>query len=210
MDLIFATTTLKSYFWQCPCSPGGGEVLRMSSDGGDRLEARIRTRKIPGPRINPQKNPMPNIGAKKLSRNDCPLFAELRRPGYVPLPQSSDCFEYPKSPYLNQVIHTQKIIGKLSYRKKKISGTGKTSNHKLFFDHPFTWNQHELFGHTLSNVVWGSQKNRTIIIITPQGREGGGESPVNMTFNGYTQLLPWLGTTVRTVTIPFTYVLYFE
>ena len=38
--------------------------------------------------------------------------------------ESSDCFEYPASPSLNQATH--KILAKFSYLKKS-------------FDHPFTW-----------------------------------------------------------------------
>ena len=37
---------------------GGGEVLWISSDGNDRMGAKIKTpKKTPGPRINPKKIP---------------------------------------------------------------------------------------------------------------------------------------------------------
>ena len=32
---------------------GGGEVLRIFTDGDDRMLANIKTRKLPGPKINP-------------------------------------------------------------------------------------------------------------------------------------------------------------
>ena len=36
---------------------GGGGVLQISSDGDDRMGAKVKAQKIPGPNINPQKLP---------------------------------------------------------------------------------------------------------------------------------------------------------
>ena len=72
---------------------GGGGVLRISSD--DRMGAKIKTpkkslglltkpQKIPGPKINPPKNPMQNYTAGIRGHYH----------------ESSDCFEYPKKTLL--------------------------------------------------------------------------------------------------------------
>ena len=42
---------------------GGGGVLGISSDGDDRMEPKVKTQKIPGPIINPQKIQAPRDNA---------------------------------------------------------------------------------------------------------------------------------------------------
>ena len=43
--------------------PSGGGVLRISSDGDDRMDAKIKNpQKIPAPEINPLKIPEKNAG----------------------------------------------------------------------------------------------------------------------------------------------------
>ena len=69
--------------------------------------------KIPGPKI-----PMPNLWAFNISRKGCTLFAKTTRPGYAgTTPKASDCFDYPKNPFLNKA--SQKMLVKVSYQKKK-------------------------------------------------------------------------------------------
>ena len=65
-----------------------GRVFQISSDGVDRMEAKINTpqkslnQKLPLPPSRTKKNPMPNFRALKVYRKqnkfDCTLFAELR------------------------------------------------------------------------------------------------------------------------------------
>ena len=50
-----------------PFNPkGGGEVFRISSDGDDRIGAKIKTQKSPWTKNQPPKNPMPNFQALRL------------------------------------------------------------------------------------------------------------------------------------------------
>ena len=81
---------------------GGGWVLRISSDGHDRIWAKIetqkknprasnKTQKVPEPKINPPKNPVRNFRALIIAKCNvvhikqpqnkfgCILFAEQRR-----------------------------------------------------------------------------------------------------------------------------------
>ena len=82
-------------------------------------------RKITPPPPPPTKkeNPMPNFRSLKVYRKqnkfDCTLFAELRDRGHYH--ETSDCFEYPKNPFLNQA--TPKNTCQISLPKKS-------------FDHP--------------------------------------------------------------------------
>ena len=120
-----------------------GWVLGISSNGDDRTGAKIKTKKIPqglkqnpkkipGPKINQPKNPMPNFRALKLPRklntpkSGCTLFEELRWLGNASTDlESSDCFEYPKilllkstnyfriflpEKFMNRKFQSQKIL----------------------------------------------------------------------------------------------------
>ena len=61
-----------------PGNPGGVGVLRISSGRDDRMGTKLKNKKIstasnnpqkiPGPKFQPPKNPMPNFQAKKISR----------------------------------------------------------------------------------------------------------------------------------------------
>ena len=84
--------------------PGVGGVHRISSDGDDRMGAKIKTpkkslglltkpQKIPGPEINPPKNPMQNYTAGIRGHYH----------------ESSDCFEYPKKSLLKS-SHPKKYL----------------------------------------------------------------------------------------------------
>ena len=82
--------------------PGG--VLRTSSDGDDWMGAKIKTKKIPGPKINPKEIPC------RISEPFKKTVAEKHVWFYVLLVErlshgagirvhhheSSDCFEYPQ------------------------------------------------------------------------------------------------------------------
>ena len=66
-------------------------VLGTSSDGDDRMEPKFKTKisvglpakpkKIPGPKFNPLKNPMPGTIKQQQNTFVCTLFAELRSQG---------------------------------------------------------------------------------------------------------------------------------
>ena len=56
--------------------PGGGGVLRISSDGDDRMGAKIKTPKNPWTKHKTPKNPMRNFRALKISRKDYYRFYE--------------------------------------------------------------------------------------------------------------------------------------
>ena len=82
-----------------------------------------KTPKILALKINPQKShaEFPSLKNFQKALNDiiycalvgCTLFAVLRvRDTRLHYQESSNCFEYPKNPYLNQAI--QKIIAKFS------------------------------------------------------------------------------------------------
>ena len=74
---------------------------------------------------------MPNLRALKISRKDCTLFAELRRP-YTPNLQIVFTQKKKKS-LLKSLSHTKKYS--TNYLTQKIPET-KISNPKKSFDHP--------------------------------------------------------------------------
>ena len=87
-------------------------ILQISSDKDDRMGAKIKTKKkIPGPKINPPKIPMPNFQNLKISRKQ-------NRFGYTLLARI--CASTTTN--LQIVLNTPKIPAKLSHPKN--------------FDHP--------------------------------------------------------------------------
>ena len=77
--------------------------------------------------LTPQKSHA-NLRAIKISRGT--QYAAWIRENYH---KSSDCFEYPKNPYLNQA--TQKLLAKLFLPKK--SRNRKFQTPQKSFDHPY-------------------------------------------------------------------------
>ena len=134
------------------CKPQGAEVLRISSDGDDRMGARLKTKKIPGPKIKtPKESHAEFPGLKifqKTFKNDMTLkmktleieclcvfihqviFSASGRCG-----KSSNCFGYPKNPYLKK---STKFLAKFSYPKKSRNRKFQTQKHPSII--PVTWN----------------------------------------------------------------------
>ena len=87
-------------------------ILRISNDQDDRMGAKIKTKKkIPEPKINPPKNPMPNFQNLKISRKQN-RFGYTLLAGICPSTTTN----------LQIVLNTPKIPAKLSHPKN--------------FDHP--------------------------------------------------------------------------
>ena len=106
-----------------------------------------KTPKIPALKINPQKShaEFPSLKNFQKALNDiiccalfgCTLFAVLRgRDTRLHYQESSNCFEYPKNPYLNQAI--QKIIAKFSCPQKSRNRKFETPQYSSLI--PVTWN----------------------------------------------------------------------
>ena len=97
-----------------------GRVFQISSDGVDRMEAKIKTQKNtetknypPPPPPTKKENPMPNFRSLKVYRKqnkfDCTLFAELRDRDTRALPRIFRLFWIPKESLL-KTSHPKKYL----------------------------------------------------------------------------------------------------
>ena len=92
-----------------PGGGGGGGLLRISSDRDDQMEAKLKPPKIPGPKFNPQKIPMQNFRAIKISRG-------TTQPGYAGIITNlQTVYNTQKNPFLNQA--TRKTLAEIFLTK---------------------------------------------------------------------------------------------
>ena len=90
-------------------------VLQISSDGGDWIRTKIKT----WTKYKPPKNPILN-SKQPQEKFGCTLFAELR--GQDSWAVCSDCFEYPKNPYLRTFASLKLWVTHVK-KCKKIGGS---------------------------------------------------------------------------------------
>ena len=107
---------------------GGGGTPDFKWQGWSNGGQKSKPKKFPGSNVNPHKIPFQICEAKF---GGIFFFGELRCRH-----KSSDCFEYPKNPYLNQ--STQENTRQFSYRKKFQNWNFQIQKNPLII--PITWN----------------------------------------------------------------------
>ena len=147
MNLSPPSSTLE--FFTLKCRPR--RELRISSARDDQMGAKISTPKktptasnkpktISGPKINPQKYPMPNFQALKKATKQGWWYFICRT---MPLGirgchhKSSDCFEYPKNNYFNQATQKNTLQISLPPTQSQNRRPETQKSHSII---PITWN----------------------------------------------------------------------